>query len=73
MTTLKAVKPPCFPASLLGLWEEKKLGGGVTEVAGGDCDAGEDPQVSGDRGIRALSAAHHEWGLGQLGLASSVT
>lgn len=42
-------------------------------MAGGDCDAGEDPQVSGGRGIRAPGAAHHDWGLGQLGLAGSVT
>lgn len=45
----------------------------MTEVAGWDCGAGEDPQVSGDRGLRAPSAAHREWGLGQLGLAGSVT
>lgn len=71
MMTLKAVKPLLsFPASLLGLKKNQHFGG--DRGSRGDCSAGEDPQVSGDRGLRAPSAAHQEWGLGQLGLAGSV-
>lgn len=60
-----------FPASLLGLKKKKNFGG--DRSSRGDCGAGEDPQVSGDRGVRMPSAAHQEWGQGQLGLAGSVT